>query len=268
MLSQTVLPRKWVIVSDNSTDRTDEIVDNYARQHDFIRLLHRTRAPGRDFGSKVIALQQGHTLLQGMEYDFIGNLDADVTLDPPYFEELLSHFHRHPDVGLVGGFLYENSAGEYRSLRTNDVRNVGHAAQLVRRECYEAIGGYAVLKYGGEDWYAQTKARMQGWCVEALPQLKIFHHRHTAGGSTPLTNAFRLGRLDYSFGSDPVFEILKCLRRIPESPYFGNAVARLAGFIWPYLHGEQRAVRDDFASFLRSEQKQRVSRLLNRGWSA
>ncbi len=268
VLAQTRLPERWVIVSDNSTDRTDEIVESYARQHDFIRILHITRAPGRDFSSKVIALQQGHKLLEGVEYDFIGNLDADITLEPWYFEELISHFWRHPDLGLAGGFVYEDAGREYRSLRTNDVRNVGHAAQLVRQECYEAIGGYAVLKYGGEDWYAQTRARMQGWRVEAFPQLKIFHHRHTTGGSNRLRNAFRLGRLDYSFGSDPLFETLKCLRRIPEKPYFGNALARLAGFIWPYLRREPRAVRDDFAAFLRSEQKQRISQLLNRGWSA
>ena len=268
VLSQRSLPQRWVIVSDHSTDRTDEIVERYARQHDFIRLLHISRAPGRDFGSKVIALQQGQALLVGVEYDFIGNVDADVTLQPSYFEELLSHFRRHPDLGLAGGFLYENSRGEYRSLRTNDVRNVCHAAQLVRRQCYEAIGGYAVLKYGGEDWYAQTRARMQGWSVEALPKLKIFHHRHITGGSGPLKNAFRLGRLDYSFGSDPLFEILKCFRRIPERPYVCNALARLAGFVWPCLRREPRAVLNDFASFLRSEQRERVWQLLNRVWSA
>lgn len=268
VLSQTLLPQRWVIVSDNSTDRTDEIVKSHARQRDFIRLLHITRAPGRNFGSKVIALQQGQALLADVEYDFIGNIDADVTLEPSYFEKLLSHFRRRPDLGLAGGFLHENSGGEYCSLRTNDVHNVCHAAQLVRRQCYEAIGGYAVLKYGGEDWYAQTRARMQGWRVEALPQLRIFHHRHTTGGSSPLSNAFRLGRLDYSFGSHPLFEVLKCLGRIPERPYFCNALARLAGFIWPCIRREPRAVLDDFASFLRSEQKERVSQLLNRGWSA
>lgn len=268
VLAQTLLPQRWVIVSDNSTDRSDEIIESYAQQHDFIRVLHITRAPGRDFGSKVIALQQGNKLLEDVEYDFIGNVDADVSLEPSYFEELIGHFRRHPDLGLLGGFVYEDSGGEYRSLRINDVRNVGHAAQLMRRECYEAIGGYAVLKYGGEDWYAQTKARMKGWHVEALPPLKIFHHRRTSGGSSPLRNAFRLGQLDYSFGSDPLFEIIKCLRRIPERPYFGNTFARLAGFIWPYICREPRAVPDDFASFLRREQKERVSQLLNRGWSA
>ena len=33
VLEQTLLPKKWVIVSDNSTDGTDAIIDRYAKQH-------------------------------------------------------------------------------------------------------------------------------------------------------------------------------------------------------------------------------------------
>jgi poly-beta-1,6-N-acetyl-D-glucosamine synthase len=264
VLAQTVRPRRWVIVSDNSSDRTDEIVEGYARQHDFIRLLRITRAPGHSFGAKVIALQAGSKLLQDAEYEFIGNLDADISLGPTYFEELIDRFRQNPEIGLVGGFVYEESDGEYRSRRVNDVRNVAHAAQLVRRECYEAIGGYTVLKYGGEDWYAQTTARMMGWQVEAFPNLKIFHHRHTGGGSNWMKSALRLGALDYSFGSDLAFEVMKCLRRVPDKPYFAVAFARLAGFVWPYLRNEARGVPEEFVSYLRREQRGRLSALLNR----
>jgi glycosyltransferase involved in cell wall biosynthesis len=264
VLSQTRRPERWVIVSDNSTDRTDEIIESYARQHDFIRFLPFRREPGRNFGAKVIALHKGCKLLEDAEYDFIGNLDADITLEASYFENLLGQFQRNPRLGLVGGFVYEDSGSGFRGRRVNDVRNVAHAAQLVRRECYEAIGGYAVLKYGGEDWYAQTGARMIGWEVEALPQMKIFHHRHTGTSSSPIKNAFRLGKLDYSFGSYPVFEVMKCLRRIRDWPYFVITLSRLAGFTWPYLSGERREVPADFASFLRQEQRQRLSSVLKR----
>jgi len=264
VLAQTVQPRRWVIVSDNSSDGTDEIVERYARQHDFIRFLRITRAPGHSFGAKVIALQAGSRLLQDAEYEFIGNLDADISLEATYFEQLIDCFRQNPEIGLVGGFVYEESDGEYRSRRVNDVRNVAHAAQLVRRECYEAIGGYAVLKYGGEDWYAQTRARMMGWQVESVPELKIFHHRHTGGGNNWMKSALRLGALDYSFGSDPVFEVMKCLHRVQDKPYFAVALARLAGFVWPYLRREPREVPDEFVSYLRREQRGRLSALLNR----
>lgn len=263
VLAQRVRPQRWVIVSDNSSDRTDEIVEKYARQHDFIRFLRITRAPGHSFGAKVIALHKGCKLLEDVDYEFIGNLDADISLESSYFEKLIDHFRQFPRLGLVGGFVYEDAGRGYRSRPVNDVRNVAHAAQLVRRECYDAIGGYAVLKYGGEDWCAQIKARMMGWEVESLAELKIFHHRHTGGSNHWLRNSFRLGRLDHAFGSDPPFEVMKCLRRVREKPYLAVALTRLAGFTWSYLCREPREVPDDFVSFLRQEQKERLSTLLN-----
>jgi poly-beta-1,6-N-acetyl-D-glucosamine synthase len=262
VLAQTVRPQRWVIISDNSNDRTDKIVEKYAGRHDFIHLVRIDRAPGHSFGAKVTALQKGSRLLEDVEYEFIGNLDADVSLEGNYFEQLIGCFRKNPELGLVGGFVYEKLGGEFRSRPLNDTRNVAHAAQLVRRECYEAIGGYQVLKYGGEDWYAQTRARMLRWDVESVPELKIFHHRHTGGGSNWARSGFRLGKLDYSFGSDPIFEIMKCLRRVGEKPYVAAALTRLAGFAWPYVCRERREVPEDFVAFLRQEQRERLSALL------
>src|ERR1700722_14712739 len=64
VLSQSVLPEHWVIVSDGSTDTTDSIVERYASQFDFIRLLRVTRTPGHSFKSKVLALHKAKPLLQ------------------------------------------------------------------------------------------------------------------------------------------------------------------------------------------------------------
>ena len=80
VLAQSLRPQRWVIVSDNSSDRTDEIVERYAREYDFIRFLQIQRPSGRSFGSKVIALQKGASLLADVRFDFIGNVDADISL--------------------------------------------------------------------------------------------------------------------------------------------------------------------------------------------
>jgi len=258
VLSQTLLPQRWVIVSDNSSDRTDDIVASYAKRHSFVRLLRVNRTPGHSFHSKVLALHRGAKLLEGASYEYIGNIDADISVDSTYFEELMAHFEQNSALGLTGGFVYEKTNGQFRSRRTNRARDVAHAAQLVRRECYEAIGGYAVLKYGGEDWHAEVSARMKGWVVEAIPKLHIYHHRHTGDGNQLLKDRFRLGRLDYSFGSDPSFEIVKCLLRWREKPCLLAALTRLAGFAWGYLTGQPRAVSEEFAAFLRKEQRSRM----------
>lgn len=258
VLEQTLLPKKWVIVSDNSTDGTDAIIDRYAKQHAFIHFVRVTRAPGHSFSSKVLALRNAVNVLRDVQYEFIGNLDADVSVGATYFADLIRHFEHSPRLGIVSGFIYERSGGEFKSRPSNRVESVPHAAQLVRRDCYEAIEGYAVLKYGGEDWYAQICANMKGWDVEALPQLPIFHYKPTGAGANLLRHRFRLGRLDYSFGSHPAFEILKCLIRVPERPAVIGAALRLAGFAWCYLRAEERGVSPECVTFLRRQQVERL----------
>jgi poly-beta-1,6-N-acetyl-D-glucosamine synthase len=263
VLAQTLLPKRWSIVSDNSRDRTDEIVQKYASHYEFIRFLRVTRPPGRGFASKVMALQKGQKLVDDVPFSFIGNLDADVTLDPTYFEELIARFEKNPDLGLAGGFVYEEQDGSFQSREMNSIHSVAHAAQLVRHECFEAIRGYAVLEFGGEDWHAQTSARMKGWHVEAFPDLKIYHQRRTGTAGSPLKHGFRQGRMDYSLGSDPVFEIIKCVRRMLNEPFVLGGLVRLAGFVWSSVHRDKRTVSSEFVTFLRKEQRQRFTPVLH-----
>src|SRR5689334_22337036 len=77
VVSQTLRPMRWVIVSDGSTDRTDEIVRAYASTYDFIELLRIDRDAGRDFASKTYAVRAGFARISRANFDYIGNLDAD-----------------------------------------------------------------------------------------------------------------------------------------------------------------------------------------------
>src|SRR4029077_19661836 len=192
VLAQTVLPKRWLIVSDNSTDRTDEIVQQYADKNSFIRFLRVTRPPGHSFASKIVALRSGEHLLKDVPFDFIGNMDGDLSVSPSYFEDLMRQFELNPRLGLAGGFGCEEINGQFTSRGANRTHSVAHAAQLVRRECYEAFGGYAVFQYGGEDWHAQTSVRMMGWEAESVPELQIFHHKPTGAGSGQYRSKWRL----------------------------------------------------------------------------
>jgi glycosyltransferase involved in cell wall biosynthesis len=265
VLAQTILPKRWVIVSDGSTDKTNEIVESYEKQHDFIRFVKLTRESGHSYGSKGLALLEGCKLLEGALFEFIGNIDADIAVEPHFFETLMKHFERDARLGIAAGFMYEEQDGEFRNRASNRIDSVTHAAQLVRRECYEAIGGYGVFKYGGEDWYAQQCAKMKGWRAEAFPVLKLFHARHTGAATNLLRHRLRLGRLDYSFGSDPVFEFLKCALRLTEKPWLVGAVARFLGFSWSAIIREKRPVSKEFVDFLRKEQR---AKMLSRIWDS
>jgi poly-beta-1,6-N-acetyl-D-glucosamine synthase len=264
VLAQSIRPQRWVIVSDGSTDETDEIVRRYAQEHDFIRFMRMSRPPGHSFRTKVVALQAGQKHLFEVPFAFIGNLDADITVARTYFEDLIERFCQNPKLGLAGGFVCEEIHGEFKARTINRTHSVAHAAQLARRECYEAIGGYQVLEYGGEDWHAQVSANLKGWETEAFPDLPIYHHRHTGAGTSLLRSSFRLGKLDYSFGSDPLFEAIKCALRIPSKPVVLGGLLRFLGFAWLSLRREKRPVSREFMSFLRSQQKARVTGMFHR----
>jgi Glycosyl transferase family 2 len=259
--AQTVLPAKWIIASDGSTDRTDEIVRDFAARHPFIELLRVERSHLRGVISKVNALSLAHERLRRVEHEFVGNLDADIALPPTYFADLMSRFQSDPSLGIGGGLIYEKRKGEFRSRITNRLTSVAHAAQLVRRECFESIGGYKPLKYGGEDWCAEVTAKMEGWRVETFPDMKVLHYRPTGGADRRLRHCFRQGRMDFSVGSLPAFELVKCARRIPERPMVIGGLARFAGFCWSYVVRDPRLVSRQFIRFLRAEQKQRLGPL-------
>jgi poly-beta-1,6-N-acetyl-D-glucosamine synthase len=263
VLAQSLLPLKWVIVSDGSTDGTDEIVNRYVIDHRFISLVRVARKPSHNFGAKVRALHRASEEFAGLAYGFIGNIDADLRVEPEFFKTLVTRFEADPKLGLAGGFVYEEENGEYKSRSKNSERSVPHAAQLVRRECYEAIGGYAVLKHGGEDWHAQISANIKGWQTVAFRDLKIFHRRHSATSGGSVRSLFRQGRMDYCLGSYPPFEFIKCLTRTFYRPFLVGAAARLTGFIWSYLSGEHRPVSAEFVTFLRNEQKNRMVLIRN-----
>lgn len=256
--AQTWLPKKWVIVSDGSTDRTDEIVREYALLHPFIHLLRLEKSHKHNFAAQVHAIKAGYERLQSLDYEFIGNVDADVSFEPSYFGNLLQKFETDPQLGLAGGFIYEDVKGEFKRRGANTSRSVAHAVQMFRRRCYDEIGGYTALPYGGPDWCAEVAARMRGWRVESFPDLPVFHHRSGGGSIGAIRYWSQQGWMDYSLGSDPLFEVVKCARRVVFKPYIVGALVRLGSFFWAQLRNEKRPVSDEFMRFLREEQMERL----------
>jgi glycosyltransferase involved in cell wall biosynthesis len=258
VLSQTLVPAAWAIVSDGSSDRTDQIVQSYTARYPFIELLRVERTEDRNFGSKVRALQAGLSRLKKRSYHFIGNLDADLTFDSGYFEALLEKFRRDPGLGVAGGWIHERRGSGFSARPFNSINSVPHGVHLLRRQCYLAVGDYLPLRYGGEDTCADVTARMLGWKVQAFADLPVFHHRRgsTAGGL--LRNRFKQGLMHYSLGYLPRYELLSCVRRTVAPPFAIGAMLQMAGFCWGCLRRESRPVSTQFVAFLRDEQRARL----------
>ncbi len=96
VVGQTVKPLRWVIVSDGSTDGTDDIVSRYAQRHPWIQLIRTPERHERTFAGKARAFNLGWETTKDLAYEAIGNLDADVSFAPEYFAFLLERLAAIP----------------------------------------------------------------------------------------------------------------------------------------------------------------------------
>ena len=262
VIKQTVLPAKWVIVNDGSTDSTSSIVRRYLADHPWMELVDLPVRRERNFAAKVFAFNAGQERVQNLEYEVIGNLDADVSLEKDQFEFLQNEFRKDPRLGVAGTIFKE----EGYSSETDSFEGQNHVSgqcQLFRRECFEEIGGYRPNKAGGIDWMAVTTARMMGWKTRSFREKSFFHHR-TLGTAERgrLASSFSYGEKDYYLGGHPVWEMFRVVYRMTKRPYLVDGMALGAGYLWAFLRRVKRPVSDELMRFHRKEQMEKLGAIL------
>jgi biofilm PGA synthesis N-glycosyltransferase PgaC len=257
VVAQTVPPLKWVIVSDGSTDGTDEIVTKYVAQHKWIELVRMPERTERHFAGKVHAFNAGYAEVKGLDYDVISSLDADITFDEGYFEFLLTKFAEYPQLGVAGTPFREESR-QY-DYRFTSVEHVSGACQVFRRKCFEQIGGYVPIKTGGIDLVAVVTARMKGWQTRSFLEKTCTHHRKMSSAKhSGLSIVFEGGRTDYTHGCDPVWQVFRSIYQMTRPPYVLGGSLFLAGFLWAMMTRTEKVVPADFVQFRKREQRRRL----------
>lgn len=264
VVQQTVLPARWVIVNDGSSDDTGRIASRYAAAYDWIKVVDLPPRQERNFAAKVYAFKAGQEKLDGIDYQIIGNLDADVSLDPDHFEFLMGRFQEDPSLGVAGTVFRE--PGYNSATDSFEGQNyVSGQCQIFRRECFEAIGGYVPSKAGGIDWIAVTTARMIGWKTRSFREKSFYHHRILGTANHgKVGKSFAYGKKDYYLGGHPLWEVFRCTYQLTKKPYLIGGTALFAGFFTGLLKGEKRVVSDDLMRFHRHEQMIKLKAIL---WS-
>lgn len=259
VVAQTVLPIRWIVVSDGSTDATDAIVQRYAQQHPWIELLRLEVAPGRNFARKARAFNHGRDQLRDVPYDLIGNLDADLSFDAEYFAFLLDRFAEMPDLGVAGALVLEGTA--HYDYRFTNIEHVSGSCQLFRRACLQEVGAYTPIERGGIDWIAVTTARMKGWKTRAFPEKATVHHRPLGAEERRVWERWlQRGAQDYALGNHPLWEIARSVYQARSRPYGISGLLLLAGYTARLVRGEPRSVSPELIEFNRAEQMLRLKR--------
>ena len=261
MAAQTLLPERWVIVDDGSTDRTTEIVENYAKRHPWIELVQRPQHLDRSFAGKVHAFNAGLERVKSLEFEVIGNLDADLSFDPDYLEFLMERFSQDSNLGVAGTPFTED--GGYDSARDSfeGENHVAGGCQLFRRKCFEDVGGYVPNAAGGIDWIAVTTARMKGWKTRSFAE-KRFHHYRTLGTAEKSNWAasFSYGEKDYYLGGSPLWQLFRVVYRSTKQPLDGAAL--FSGYVCAAIKRIERPVTSELMRFHRREQMRKLNAIL------
>jgi glycosyltransferase involved in cell wall biosynthesis len=255
---QTRLPLKWVIVSDGSTDRTDEIAQRYASRCPWIDFVRLPEGAERTFAGKVGAFNAGYARVKDLSFDAVGSLDADITFPEDYFAYLLDRLAEDPRLGLAGTPFSED--GMVYDYRYSSVEHVSGACQLFRRECYEGIGGYVPVKGGGIDVIAVLSARMKGWRTRTFLDRASVHHRPmgSANQRNRVAASFKLGQRGYRLGFHPLWQLFRSVYQLTKPPYVTGGVALFLGYFWSMFRRAHRPVSREMIAFQQRDQMRRL----------
>lgn len=258
VLTQMVKPLMWVIVDDGSTDQTAEIIKRHTVKYPSIQYVHRAKDPNQSYySSNVYAIFEGLKYLQSVEYDFLAILDADISLPPDYYEKILNRMQSDEKLGIASGVYIDRLAENKFRKVLNDRRSTPKALMVFKKQCYQDIGGFLPMKYGGEDTVACFTARMRNWKAWSFPDIVAIHNKPVGTGHSKglLKIRFRQGVGEYFMATHPLFFLLKSLRRcLKEPPLILGGIARLAGYFYAYFMREKRQISDTITQFIRKEQ--------------
>ncbi len=265
VVAQTARPLKWVIVSDGSTDATDEIVQRYSAEYPWIELVRMAERKERNFAGKVFAFNAGYAKVKDLDYQVIVSLDGDISFESDYFEFLLGKIVDDPMLGLTGTPFKELSGRMY-DYRFVSIEHVSGACQVFRRECFEAIGGYRPVKGGSIDHIAVISSRMNGWKTRTWTERVCIHYREIGTAQQKkLGSKFKYGIKDYAIGNHPAWELFRVARQMAHSPVCMGGLALGAGYFWATLRKFDRPVPPELIAFHRREQMLRLKKFFRLG---
>jgi biofilm PGA synthesis N-glycosyltransferase PgaC len=264
MVEQTHRPLLWVIVDDGSTDRTPEILREHAKNVPWITVVSTGSTQRRLGSAEVLAFQRGFAEIDpDVRYDFIVKLDGDLRLPPTYFERLIARMATHPRWGIASGVYSEQTIGTQASQPWLPVHmpayHAAGASKVVRRQCFEQIGGFVAKK--GWDTVDEIRAGMRGWQTGHFDDIRFLHLKpEGVAMGTLRTHRFH-GEIYYQTGGGLLFLLVKAAHRMVRSkPLLLGGLAMLWGYLAPLLSRQQRLVNDDEARFYRALLNRRLTR--------
>jgi poly-beta-1,6-N-acetyl-D-glucosamine synthase len=259
MIAQTVRPEEWLFVDDGSTDDTRKIIESYAANNPWIRVVSRADRGFRQLGSGVVAaFNFGRQNLHSKDYRFIAKLDGDMSFPPRYLEVMLARLERDPKLAAVSGKVFRPENGGFVEEYMIDEMVAGQF-KLYKREAFDHIGGFTqTILWDGIDIH---RCRMKGYTTLSFNDLdaRLIHHRLMGSSdSSVYKGRVRLGRGIWFMGYHPLYAIASGVFRMQERPYMIGGLIIIASYFYAAIRREPQFEDREFIRDLRRWQLGKV----------
>tara|TARA_B100001175_G_scaffold282973_2_gene262445 strand:- start:3292 stop:4146 length:855 start_codon:yes stop_codon:yes gene_type:complete len=177
LINQELKPAQVLVVNDNSTDRTAEIVNHFIQQNPWIQHVQKKSSEKHLPGAKIVeAFYKGYGLLDE-NYDIICKYDADMVFEPNYLLKLSQHFKENNRLGMAAGQCYIQKGDQWILENLNKEDHIRGSLKAYRKACFLEIG--KIAKSIGWDTLDELMAQYHGWEIKVDPSLKVKHLKPT-----------------------------------------------------------------------------------------
>ena len=203
-----------IVVNDNSTDNTAQIVSNFIENKSRFCLLERIAnldsENAHSPGAKVVrAFNFGLNSQDLRNFDIICKFDADVIFPTHYLEEINKVYEKNPKVGMASGIDYIEKDGRWQFENLSSKNHVRGPIKSYRKSCFMEMGGLKEIL--GWDNIDVMLCKMYGFETLTLKKLWVKHLRPTAY-KYKNQKAEKLGEYFYNIGLSFPLAIISSLK--------------------------------------------------------
>lgn len=250
IVNQTYLPTELIVVNDNSSDSTAEIIRRFVEEYPFIQTIDSGNpSDAYEPGTKIVnAFYKGFERLNPY-WDVIVKLDADVILPPDYFEKIIQTFQSDKKIGIAGGIAMIEENGNWIYEKIGNKKQVRGPFKSYSKDCFEKIGG--LKKSIGWDTVDELLAKYYGFEVKVLPELEVKLQKPT-GKNYQKIHGKKTGegfyKMDYGWWISVVAALKASI--IKKSPLLFFTMMK--SFLKSSLNADSKIVTKEEGKFIRS----------------
>jgi glycosyltransferase involved in cell wall biosynthesis len=231
-----------VIVNDGSTDNTEEIVEDFIKDHSKFKIQN-LELSKHEPGAKVVrTFNKGLESVNLNEFDIICKFDADIIFPKDYLKKVNQVYESQPKAGMVSGivkinktifeqalvFDFKDEKHQWKFENLSSKNHIRGPIKSYRKECFQAMNGLRPVL--GWDNIDVMLAKKYGWETFTIKDLWVKHLRPTAF-QYKNQKAEKLGEYFYNIGLNLPLAIISSGKSSFKNKSFSEFLTTMKSFL-------------------------------------